>query len=78
MKAWVHKRDAAEVQREYPIADRVPGWFFRMREVSNGAWVVEGVDLWGRQVGESGTDAQELLESCIAAAQRVNAQLDRG
>jgi hypothetical protein len=78
VQAWVQKRDASEVQREYPIADRLPGWFFRMQEVSNGCWIVEGTDLWGRQVSDSGTDEQVLLESCIAAAERVNARIADG
>ncbi len=75
MKVWVRKRDAAEVQRDYPIADRLPGWFFRMREVANCAWIVEGADLWGRQVSDSGSDEEALLAQCIAAAERINAQI---
>jgi hypothetical protein len=75
VKELVAKRDASDVQRDYPIADSLPGWFFRIREVSNGAWIVEGTDLWGRQVSDSGSDEQTLLNSCIAAAERINAQL---
>jgi hypothetical protein len=76
MKALVRKLDADEVRRDYPIADRVPGWYFRMREVANCAWLVEGTDLWGRQVSDSGSDEQQLLDSCIAAAERIRAQVE--
>ncbi|QEG37843.1 hypothetical protein Pr1d_51910 [Bythopirellula goksoeyrii] len=77
MKSFVRILDAEEVQKEYPIADRVPGWFFRLREVANCAWIAEGTDLWGRQVSDSGHDEEQLLESCCAAAYRINEQIQK-
>jgi hypothetical protein len=75
MKVAVHKLNEEAVRREYPIADRVPGWFFRIREQSPCVYRVEGTDLWGRTVGDVGTDVDRLLESCAAAAAEINRQL---
>ena len=77
MKAFVHKLDIDEVKRDYPIADRIPGWFFRLREVANCDWIAEVTDLWGRQVSDSGHDEVQLLDSCCAAARRINEQVQK-
>jgi hypothetical protein len=75
MKALVHKMDQDDVRREYPIADRVAGWFFRLEEKSPSEWVVEGTDLWGRKVAGNGTNEIALLDECCEAARRVNEQI---
>lgn len=75
MKIPVRKLDEEAVRRKYPLADRVPGWFFRMYEQSAGVWHVEGTDLWGRTVGETGTDEKLVLDSCAAMAAEINRQL---
>jgi hypothetical protein len=75
MKAYVKKLDEAQVRTEFPIEDRVAGWFFRVREQSAGIWHAEGTDLWGRTVGETGTDERAILHNCIVAAERINSQL---
>jgi hypothetical protein len=69
----VQKKDRAQIAREYPIAERVEGWFFRQRETSNGAFLVEGTDLWGRTVSRQGGDPDELLSQCAADAERITA-----
>lgn len=58
----------------YPIADRHPGWYFRMTEVSNGAWLVEGSDAWGRTVSRQGVDPEQLLAECIDSATNVDSR----
>ena len=75
MKKSIEKLDESAVRGEFPIADLVPGWFFRIYEQSAGAYRVEGTDLWGRQVGSIGTDEAYLLKSCAAAAAEINRQL---
>ena len=52
------------IQKTYPIKGSVAGWYFRVREISNGVWEVEGSDIYGRKIGKSGTEPQELLKSC--------------
>lgn len=59
------------VIKEYPIAGRLPNWYFRVVEVSNNAWRAEGRDLWGRKVSRMGGDPEALLEACIADAQSI-------
>ena len=67
----VRKKDGAQVQAEYPIAGLTDGWFFRQREVSPGAFLVEGTDLWGRSVSRQGGDPEQLLAECAEDARRI-------
>jgi len=67
----VQRKEPAQVVREYPIIGRVDGWFFRERETSNGAYLVEGTDLWGRTVSRQGNDPEALLSQCCSDAQRI-------
>jgi hypothetical protein len=76
VKKAVRKKNEAETIREFPIADRLHGWFFRLREVSAGAYRAEGTDLWGRTVSQSGTDEESLLRECVEAAKRIQSQID--
>src|ERR1044071_1897433 len=62
MKRSVEKISEAELLRSFPIAGRVPGWFFRVGETSNLAWLAEGSDCWGRLVSSRGSDDAEALE----------------
>jgi len=71
----VEKKDPAKVVKEFPIAGRVDGWFFRQRETSNGAYLVEGTDLWGRTVSRQGGDPDDLLSQCAADAKRISTEV---
>lgn len=71
MKQPVHKRTEAEVHQRYPLADRLPGWFFRVEESSPGHFVAEGTDLWGRVVSISGGD--DALARAVEAARGIGA-----
>jgi hypothetical protein len=61
----------------YPIKDLVDGWYFRLSEISNGAYQVEGIDKWGhsvsRQCSEPALDA--TLKACANDAQEIEKQL---
>ncbi len=48
----------------YPIKNIVEGWFFRIDEISNGYFRVEGVDRWGHSVSRDGIDPDELFKAC--------------
>lgn len=76
LKSPVQKLSAEDVARDYPIADRVHGWYFRVREQSAGVWLATGTDLWGRQVSSNGHDEHQVLEDCCAAARRINASIN--
>jgi hypothetical protein len=59
--------------RDYSIAGRVPGWYFRMREKSYSVWDVEGRDIYGKQVARLGVvDEQRALEECIEYACKIS------
>lgn len=57
-----------EMVAEFPVEGRLPGWYFRMQETSNNAWLVEGSDVWGRRVSRAGGDPDTLLAECIRDA----------
>jgi hypothetical protein len=62
-----------EMLEKYPLADRLPNWFFRITETSNNAWLVEGCDLWGRKVSRCGGDPDALLAAYLCDAQDIDA-----
>lgn len=74
----VTKKDEAAVVKDFPIAGLVPGWYFRLKEVSAGVYTAEGADLWGRSVSKSGTDEQALLTDCAEMARNIQRQLASG
>jgi hypothetical protein len=63
--------------KDYPIIDLVEGWFFRIEEISYGAYMVEGVDRWGRSVSRQGTEneLEELLAICAKEAKEINKEI---
>jgi hypothetical protein len=71
MKAPVQQLSEADVLREFPISGRTNGWYFRVKEVSAGVYLVEGSDLWSRRVGRTGTDPGALLTECAADAAAI-------
>jgi hypothetical protein len=68
MRQEVQQLSAAKVALEYPLADLVEGWYFKVEEISAGAYHAEGTDLWGRRVSCSGTDPDEALAICTGYA----------
>ena len=78
MKREKCPRSDVQMRLEYPIAGRVPNWYFRATETSSNAWLVEGCDVWGRKVSRQGGDPDELLAACIEDASQIREQLDHG
>jgi hypothetical protein len=68
------KRLSDDELKNYPIVDLVDGWFFRIQEISYGAFRVDGVDRWGRLVSREGSDneIEELLNACANDARELN------
>jgi hypothetical protein len=42
-----------------------------VEEISPGAWRVDGTDLYGRTVGRTGSNPDELLTECCADAAEI-------
>ena len=70
----VTKRTEAEILAEYPIAGLLPGWYLRLRETSNQAWLAEGSDLWGRQVSCRVDEGD--IRPCVAMAEHVQREVE--
>jgi hypothetical protein len=68
MKRLVEKQDASKLVEEFPLAELLPNWFFRVRETSAGAYLAEGTDLWGRTVSRQGGDPDLILQLCVMSA----------
>jgi hypothetical protein len=68
MKREIAKLDATVVAQQFPLQGLLPGWFFRVREVSPGAYVAEGTDLWGCLVSHQGSEPERLVQLCVASA----------
>ena len=67
----IQAKTRAEMLAAFPIEGKLPDWYFRMRETSNSAWLVEGRDIWGRSVSRSGGDPEALLSACIDDAAAI-------
>ncbi len=74
MKKLLHSLSDKEL-KEYPIADLLEGWFFRVREVSYGVYRVEGTDRWGRTVSRIGEKPKELISACVNDARAIAANI---
>jgi hypothetical protein len=61
----------------YPIKDLVEGWHFKMNEISNGAYRIEGIDRWGHSVSRVCSEfaLDETLRLCAKDANEIDAQL---
>ena len=77
MKKSVKKIRQESLKQEFPIKGQILGWYFRKREISNGAWAVEGTDQWGRRVHRVGDDPEKLISQCIIDAKKINESIKR-
>lgn len=76
MKREVQRLEETAVLRDYPIVvAELSGWFFRVCETSDGAWLGEGIDLWRRQVAHRGDDPDSAIEAAAGDARMVQAHL---
>jgi hypothetical protein len=75
MKTEIRRQNPEDLVKTYPIQNKVDGWFFRVEEVSNCVYEVEGSDLYGRKVFRSGSDPDSLLVRCAEDARLIIEQL---
>jgi hypothetical protein len=73
----IQAKSPADMLKEYPIEGKLPNWYFRIREPSASAWLVEGSDVWGRNVSRSGNDSEALLSACVNDAAEIARQTRR-
>ena len=60
----ISKPNLAELVRTHPIKDIVEGWFFKIDEVSNRAYLDEGMNVEGNAISRMGSDPDKLIEVC--------------
>ena len=75
MKIQIAEKSERELVREYPVRGATAGWFYRLTEVSNGYWKLEGSDRWGRKISLDGIDADELLKQAELEASKFESKL---
>ena len=73
----VHLSSPNDLAKQFPIVDRLPDWFFRITERSAGVYFVEGINLKGHRVSRDGTEAEKVLEECVALARGMSRAHER-
>ncbi len=71
MKQQINIKSEKEILKSYPIKSAVQGWYFRISEIANNAYEVEGMDRFGRIVSRQGDNPDELLHSCEEYAKEL-------
>ena len=72
MRRRVEKLTEPDLIACYPKRGKTPGWYFRIDELANGVWRVEGSDQWGRRVSHTGSDPDTVLAECERDAAEIN------
>ena len=60
----------------YPIKNIIEGWYFKIDEVSNGVYEIEGIDYWNRRVSHKGINPDELLKLCVKDAEEIKQNIE--
>ena len=68
MKVRLSSLDPVELAKEFPLAGRMPNWFFRVSETSANAYQAEGVSVWGNRVACQDTNPDRAVDRCVAMA----------
>ena len=71
MKAHLSSLDPVELAKEFPLASRMPNWFFRVSEASANTYQAEGVSIWGNRVACQDTNPDRAVDRCVAMAQGI-------
>ena len=72
----IEKMSELEMLKRFPVKSEVPGWYFRVTETSNSAWLVEGMDQWGRLVSATGNEPGQLLLELAAHAREISQSIE--
>ena len=78
MKSLVQVHNLGVLAKDFPIADRVAGWCFRITEFSPGGYRAEGMDAYGRRVSADDTNPNTALEKSVAMAVGISKALQTG
>jgi hypothetical protein len=76
MKALVKPVPEDKLRRDFPLAGMIPGWFFRVQEISPGAYRVDGTNVWGCLVSRTGSDRDAILKLCVTDALTIQGKVN--
>nr|WP_320012429.1 hypothetical protein [uncultured Desulfobulbus sp.] len=71
MKQKIQIESEMDILKSYPLKSNVQGWYFRISEIANNAYQVEGTDRFGRIVSRQGDNPDELIQSCEEYAKEL-------
>ncbi len=60
MKKKIAAKPEKEILKAHPIASNIGGWFIKINEISNNAFVIEAVDRYGRIFSNQDSDPSKL------------------
>jgi len=72
MNKQIYKLSTEEILKKYPIVGKTFGWYFRVNEISNNVYEIEGTDQWGRLVYRQGSNPEALMMDCEIDASKIN------
>jgi len=62
MQRLITPKTEKVILRTHPIFSKVKGWFIKVKEFQNNAFVVEAVDRYGRTISKQGSDPDNLIK----------------
>ena len=71
MKKPIQKSGDEELQN-FPLKEIVDGWSFRVDEISQGYYRIEGMDRFGRIISRDGIDPDDLIKECKEEIKRLS------
>ena len=81
MKNSVTPKTHQQIIKEFPISGKFENWYFRITESSANCFLVEGSDIYGRQIskhthGDPDIALQECIEFARATAKEIQTEQD--
>ena len=71
MKKRISAKSKEKIIVDYPIHNLLQGWFFKYWEKSNGYYIVEGCDPYGRKISCEGSDPEDILNKAVLLAKDI-------
>ena len=74
MKKFISPKSEKVLLRTHPITSNIKGWYVKVEEISNNAFLVEAIDYYGRIVSKQGNNPSQLqkeIEEAIKENQKL-------
>ena len=60
MEKLISPKSEKVILRTHPIISNIQGWYIKVEEISNNAFLVQAIDYYGRIVSKQGNNPSEL------------------